>query len=141
MIYLLDTNVVSELRKLDAGRCEPTVAEWAAGVGAKEQWLSAVSIRELQSGALRAGRRDLVQGRRLARWVDEVQRRFVQRILPVDAAVARQAAALHVPDPAPESDAYIGACALVHSLVVVTRNTADFERFSGLRLLNPWLDR
>jgi predicted nucleic acid-binding protein len=80
-----------------------------------------------------------VQGAVLRQWLDvSVARAFAGRVLPVDESVARRAAGLHVPDPAPFRDALIGATALVHGLAMVTRNLRDFERFRGLRVVDPW---
>lgn len=138
-MYLLDTNVVSELRKVRAGKADPGVAEWAASVPAARMFLSVITVHELEHGVLLAERADPRRGRLLRRWLDEsVAAAFDQRVLPVDAAVARRGAALLVPDPAPFRDALIGATALVHGLVVVTRNLADFEQFDGLDVRNPW---
>jgi predicted nucleic acid-binding protein len=137
--YLLDTNVLSELRKVRAGRADPRVATWAAGVSAAQLFLSAITIHELEHGVLLAERSDPAAGAVLRRWLDEsVVSVFEQRILPVDEVVARRAASLHVPDPAPFRDALIGGTALVHDLEVVTRNVKDFTRFEGLRVIDPW---
>jgi toxin FitB len=140
-MHLLDTNVVSELRKVSAGRADPNVAAWVAGVPSGQLFLSVITLHELEHGVLLAERSDPVSGVTLRRWLDEsVARAFDGRFLPVDEAVARAAAAFHVPDPASFRDALIGATAMVHGLVMVTRNERDFERFAGIRLLNPWRD-
>lgn len=137
-MYVLDTNVVSELRRPE--RADPKVLAWAASVAAAEVFLSAVSVLELEMGVLSVERRDAEQGKVLRSWLEErVLPRFVGRVLPVDLAVARACARLHVPDRQSERDALIAATALVHGLTVVTRNTRDFET-SGCRLLNPWID-
>jgi toxin FitB len=138
-MYLLDTNVVSELRKVRAGKADPGVAEWAASVPSARMFLSAITVHELEYGVLLAERADPGRGALLRRWLDEgVAAAFDQRVLPVDDVVARRGATLHVPDPAPFRDALIGATALVHRLVMVTRTVADFDRFAGLEVLNPW---
>jgi toxin FitB len=136
-MFLLDTNVVSELRKLS--RADPAVAAWARAISPGSMYLSVMTSMELEIGILRIERRDPAQGALLRRWLDtRVLPVFAGRILPIDAAVARQCAHLHVPDPRPERDALIAATALTHGLTVVTRNTADFEPL-GVALFDPWL--
>ena len=137
-MYLLDTNLVSELRKVRSGKADPGVAAWADGVDASSLFLSSITLHELELGVLLAERREPTQGALLRHWLQQaVVPAFAGRILAVDAAVARRSAALHVPDPKPFRDGLIAATALVHSLVVVTRNLADFE-VTGVPLLNPW---
>ena len=137
-MYLLDTNVVSELRKAKSGKADAGVIAWAAGLSASELFLSAISVLELEMGVLLVERRDAAQGAVLRSWLDKhVLPAFAERILPVDTAVARRCARLHVPDPRAERDALIAATALVHDLTVVTRNVGNFEA-TGVRLLNPW---
>ncbi|HEV8239786.1 MAG TPA: type II toxin-antitoxin system VapC family toxin [Thermoanaerobaculia bacterium] len=138
MTYLLDTNVVSELRKAKAGKADPAVAAWAARVPAASLFISVVTVQELEIGVLLVERRDAPQGRVLRAWLkDYVFPAFADRILPIDVAVARRSATLHVPDPRPVRDALIAATALVHGLSVVTRNIVDFEG-TGAKVLNPW---
>jgi len=135
-MYLLDTNVISDLRRPE--RANPGLAAWAKTAAPAEQFMSVISLLEIEQGVLSAGRKDPAKGKLLRTWVDTVVLpRFGSRILPIDVAVARQCAALHVPDPRPERDSLIGATALVHRLTVVTRNIRDFEPM-GIRLLNPW---
>lgn len=137
MTYLVDTNVWSELR--NSSRADHNVAAWAGATSAAELYLSVVTVFELERGVRLIERRDGQQGARLRRWLEEqVLGPFERQILPIDVAIARRSAALHVPDPRPERDALIAATALVHGLSVVTRNTADFEP-TGVVLLNPWL--
>jgi predicted nucleic acid-binding protein len=139
-MYLLDTNVVSELRKVRAGKADQAVSDWAAANESAPMFISAITIHELEHGVLLAERVDPLRGTILRKWLDDgVSPAFEGRVLPVDESVARAAAALRVPDPAPFRDALIGATALVHGLVMVTRNTPDFRRFAGLPVLNPWL--
>ncbi len=140
-MYLLDTNVVSELRKVRAGRSDRGVATWADQVEPGSLFLSTITLHELELGVLLIERRDAQQGSLLRQWLEQaVLPAFSGRILVVDAAVARRSAALHVPDPQPFRDGLIAATALEHNLVVVTRNLADFEA-TGVRLLNPWQQR
>lgn len=139
MMFVLDTNVVSELRKVRAGKADPSVMDWASVTPPGQMFLSAITIHELEHGVLLAERADPQQGAVLRRWLDEsVAAAFQQRVLSVDEAVARRAAALHVPDPAPFRDALIGATALVNRMAVATRNVKDFQRFDGLDIVNPW---
>jgi predicted nucleic acid-binding protein len=138
-MHLLDTNVVSELRKVRAGKANRGVVEWAAGVPSAQMFISVITLHELEHGVLLAERADPARGALLRRWLDDsVARAFDQRVIAVDELVARRAAALHVPDPAPFRDALIGATALVHGLIMVTRNETDFRRFLGLEVVNPW---
>ena len=138
-MFLLDTNVISELRKAKAGKADRNVAAWAASVPASSLFVSAITVLELELGTLLLQRRDSVQGAVLRQWLDShVLPAFSNRILPVDTAVAQRCAKLHVPDPQSERDALIAATALVHSMTVVTRNVMDFER-TGVVLLNPWV--
>jgi predicted nucleic acid-binding protein len=135
-MFLLDTNVISELRRPE--RANRNVAAWAGAVPAANFFLSAISILEIEIGTLRLIRKDAAQGAVLRAWIDEqILPRFEGRILSVDTSVARRCARLHVPDPRSERDALIVATAMVHGLTVVTRNTADFES-AGIALVNPW---
>ena len=137
-MFVLDTNVVSELRKIRLGRADKCVAQWADSVDSVDLYLSAITIQELEIGVLLAERRDPPQGAVFRAWLDcHVLPAFADRILPVDTAVAQRSAKLHVPDPHSVRDCLIAATALVHGMTVVTRNTADFES-SGVSLLNPW---
>ncbi len=135
-MYLLDTNVLSELRRRSRGN--PKVAAWADGLDPSELFLSAITILEIEAGVLLLSRRDKTQGAILRTWIDEkVLPAFDGRILPVDIAVAQQCAALHVPNPRAERDALIAATAMVHGLKLVTRNIADFSGMD-VELINPW---
>ena len=137
-MYLLDTNVVSELRKIRLDKADKCVANWADSVDAADLYLSVISLQELEIGVLLAGRRDAPQGAIFRTWLNHhVLPAFVGRILPVDIAVAQRSASLHVPNPRPVRDGLIAATALVHGMTVVTRNVADFEP-TGVAILNPW---
>jgi toxin FitB len=138
MMFLLDTNVVSELRKVRLGRAHARVAHWADTVDAAALFVSAVTVLELEIGVLLMERKDERQGRLMRTWLDDhVRPAFHHRILVIDEAVALQCARLHIPDPRPERDALIAATALVRGMTVVTRNVEDFAG-TGASVLNPW---
>ena len=138
-MYLLDTNVVSELRKIRLGKADSHVADWADSIDAVDLYLSAITIQELEIGVLLAERRDPSQGAIFRAWLNaHVLPAFTGRILAIDTAVAQRSARLHVPDPRPIRDGLIAATALVHGMTVVTRNVADFEP-TDVATLNPWL--
>ena len=137
-MYLLDTNVLSELRKVRAGKADARVAAWADSVDTPDLFLSAITILELEIGVLLAEHRDLTQGALLRAWLDRyVVPAFAGRVLSVDTATALRSARLHVPDPRPLRDSFVAATALVHGMTVVTRNSGDFAP-SGVSILDPW---
>ena len=137
-MFILDTNVVSELRKVRSGRADRNMAAWVIRLPASALFLSCVTIMELELGILLLERRDAAQGAVLRNWLDQfVFPTFSNHILPFDAAVAQRCAALHVPNRRPERDAFIGATALVHGMTVATRNVADFAPM-GVPVINPW---
>ncbi len=137
-MYLLDTNVVSELRRAKGGRSNPRVTAWATSVAETDMFVSAYTIFELENGILRLERRDMVQGAILRKWFENaVLGVFAQRVLPADKDVAIRCAALNIPKTRPERDAWIAATALVHGMTVVTRNVADLQPM-GVLVLNPW---
>jgi predicted nucleic acid-binding protein len=137
-MFVLDTDVVSELRKVEGGKGHRQVASWSEQVTVGETFLAAITVHELELGILLLERKDKRQGAILRAWIDTlVLPEFEGRVLPVDVAVARRCARLHVPDPQPMRDSLIAATALVHGMTVVTRNVADFEPM-GVEILNPW---
>ncbi|MFC6011120.1 type II toxin-antitoxin system VapC family toxin [Nocardia lasii] len=139
MTFLLDTNVISELRK-SPHSANPAVRSWVAQRRPSDLFLSAITTMEIEIGICRIERRDPVQGSRLRTWLEaDVLDVFANRILPLDVAVGRRAARLHVPDPRPERDAMIAATASEHGMTVVTRNVKDFEPM-GVPVINPWGD-
>jgi len=136
--FILDTNVVSELRKVPLGKAYAPVARWADSVDISDLYVSVITVHELEVGVLRLERRDPLQGAVLRKWFDRhVLPAFDGRVLPVDGAVALRGAQLHVPTVQPLSDGLIAATALVHGMTVVTRDTADFLP-CGVNVLNPW---
>jgi predicted nucleic acid-binding protein len=137
-MYLLDTNVISELRKAKSGKANKQVLAWAAKVSVPSLFLSVISILELETGILSVERKDPTQGAILRSWLNaHVFPAFSERILELDIAVAQRCARLHVPDPRSDRDAIIAATALVHGMTVVTRNVRDFDN-TAVEILNPW---
>ncbi|HAU78897.1 MAG TPA: VapC toxin family PIN domain ribonuclease, partial [Agrobacterium sp.] len=128
MTFILDTNVVSELRKIGDGKADSNVVTWITAEDAASFYISAITILELERGILGVQRRDAVQGGRLRSWLDDhVRKEFAGRILSIDDAIATRCAHLHIPDRRNEADALIAATGLVHNMAVVTRNLRDFE--------------
>lgn len=137
-MYLLDTNVISELRKAKSGKADKNVVAWANNVSATRLFLSVITILEIETGVLLVERRDPSQGAVLRSWLNaHVLPAFAERILPFDTAVAQRCARLHVPDRRSDRDCIIAATALVHGMTIVTRNVDDFEP-TGVEILNPW---
>ena len=145
-MYILDTNVISELRK--AGKTHQNVKKWAERLPSASLYISVISVLELEIGILLLERRDKDRrdkepGAILRAWMDRhVLPTFSGRILAIDTPVAQRCATLHVPalnmqNPRSDRDALIAATALVHGLTVATRNVADFER-TGVGVVNPW---
>lgn len=137
-MYLVDTNVVSELRKVHLGKANPNVVTWANTVNASDLFISVITIMELELGVLAIERRDSHQGALLRKWlVKQVLPEFAERTLAIDTPVAQRCARLHVPDKRGERDALIAATALVHGMTVITRNIDDFKP-TGVNIINPW---
>jgi predicted nucleic acid-binding protein len=138
-VFLLDTNVVSELRKIGTAGVDKQFESWARGAEKGQMWVSSITTLELEIGVRRLERRDKRQGKVLRKWLsDQVLPAFEGRILPFDNEAALICATYHVPDPRPDRDTFIAAIAQVHGLTIVTRNVTDFEPL-GVALLNPWL--
>ena len=137
-MFVLDTNVVSELRKVRLGKADTNVTAWAESVDASDLFVSVITIMELELGVLSIERKDAAQGAMLRSWLEQhVLPEFSGRTLPIDTSVALRCARLHVPDKRGERDALIAATALVHGMTVVTRNVADFKS-TGVDFINPW---
>jgi toxin FitB len=137
-MYLLDTNVISESRKLGTPRVDPRAARWLAEVDAETSFISAMTIFELERGVRQMERRDTKQGFALRRWLnDQIMTTYEHRTLPLSRAVALICADLHIPDPKSERDAWIAATSIDAGLILVTRNVADFDNM-GVTLINPF---
>lgn len=140
MKYLLDTNVVSELRKVGDGKADANVTKWVGAQNSDDLFISAITILEIERGILGIQRRDASRGSRLRTWMDSRLRpAFADRVLPIDDTIATRCAHLHIPDRRNEADALIAATALVHGLTVVTRNIQDFDD-TGVIVIDPWQD-
>jgi predicted nucleic acid-binding protein len=138
-MFLLDTNVVSELRKISLGRADANVTGWSKRHDPDDLYISVITVHELEVGVLRLTRRDKVQGDRLRKWLDiSLMPAFAGRIVPVDTVVALRAARFQIPNPHPIQDGLIAATALVHGMTVVTRNVGDYAG-TGVAVLNPWV--
>ena len=138
-MYLLDTNVVSELRKSADGRINKGVQSWAEAIFPELMFISAITVLELEIGVLQIERRDKKQGAVLRRWLNQnVLPAFSERVLTVDLAVAQRCASLHVPNPKSERDAMIAASAIESRMTIVTRNVSDFSQ-SGVKVFDPWI--
>jgi len=135
-MYLLDTNVISELRH---GKAKPSAAvrAWAARQPINELYLSAVTVLEMEIGAARMERKDAAQGRVLRAWNTKVAEAFASRVLAFTETTARACAPLHVPDPKSFRDSMIAATALEHRFTVVTHNVKDFA-YRGFPVIDPW---
>ena len=137
-MYILDTNVVSELRKIHTGKADGRVSAWVQTVNISELYVSVITVQELEIGVRLMERRDKAQGRVFRAWLNnQALPVFSERILPIDTAVALRSASLHVPNPHPIRDRLIAATALVQGMTVVTRNISDFKS-SRVPVLNPW---
>jgi len=139
MRLLLDTNIISELRKRESPRADPWFSRWAAGIATQDQYLSAVTVYEIATGVRRLERRDPRQGRILRSWFEEeVLPGFSWRIVPVDTEIALEASHIAVEAQLPLADALIAATGLVSRMPVVTRNISHFGRVPHLSIINPW---
>lgn len=138
MTWLLDTNVLSEVRK--GRRCDGAVAAWWGEARARDLHLSVLTLGEIRRGVERARPRDPAKAAALERWLAEATEAFGPRVLGVDAAVADAWGRLSAPRPVPVADALLAATAWVHRLVLVTRNEADVAGL-GVPVLNPFSAR
>jgi len=136
-MYLIDTNVLSEFRKLFAGRADAQFTRWFEAILVEQIYVSVMSLFEIENGILRLQRYDAEQAAILRTWFDQAKVELEGRIIDVDMEIALRCAALHVPDPRPQRDSFIGATALVRGLSIVTRNVRDFQGM-GIEIINPW---
>jgi toxin FitB len=140
-MFLLDTNIISESRKLGTSRVDPGAARWFAEVDAETSFVSAMTIFELERGVRHMERRDAKQGSVLRRWLDDqIMTTYEHRTLPLSREVALICASLHIPDPKSERDAWLAATAIDAELILVSRNVSDFATM-GVKLLNPFEER
>lgn len=138
-MYLLDTNVISEIRKIPSGKANPQLTQWAQNCAADEMFVSVITLMELHKGILSMKRKDAMQGEHLQNWFQtQVLPSYQGRILPITTEIALRCGALHVPNPQPAFDSLIAATALVHNLIVVTQNIRDFDS-TGVNLINPFI--
>jgi predicted nucleic acid-binding protein len=138
-MFLLDTNVLSELRKAGSNRANLNVINWASKQSVSGLFISAITILEIEMGILQLERKDSKQACKYRTWLEShVLPTFSEKILPFDTSVALQCAQLHVPDPKSERDAMIAATALVHGLTLVSRNEKDFKHID-MKVINPWV--
>ena len=135
MSYLIDTNVISELRKGDS--CDPAVAEWWAKVGEDELWISALVLGEIRRGIELSRRRDPQKAKALEAWLEEVVAGFGHRVLQVDEQVADEWGRMNAIRPLPVIDALLAATARANGLIFVTRNGSDVQGV-GVDILNPF---
>ena len=138
MKFLLDTNVISEIRKRE--RAHPNVVTWVTETPVKEIGTSVVVLAEIRRGIELKRRNDPAQAEGFDRWYQQMRTRLGDRVLAIDEPVAEAWAVLSVPDPLPLIDGLLAATAQVHGLTLVTRNVADVAR-TGVSILDPFADR
>ncbi|MGH7278972.1 MAG: type II toxin-antitoxin system VapC family toxin [Candidatus Rokuibacteriota bacterium] len=134
MSFLLDTNVISEVRKPDGDR---NVQTWIAAVSADDLYLSVLVVGEIRQGVERLRRRDARRAGAYESWLGRLQRDYADRIIPITEEIAQEWGRLNVPDPLPVIDGLMAATAKVRGMTLVTRDTADIAR-TGVHVLNPF---
>jgi toxin FitB len=137
MNYLIDTNIISEVRK--GRRCDPNVANWYKAIADTNLYLSVLVIGEIRKGVEMHRGRDVAQAIALENWLLAVDEAFAERILPVDSAVAHEWGRLSARRPLPVIDGLLAATAKIHRMTLVTRNTIDVADL-GIHILNPFTD-
>ena len=135
MSFLIDTNIISELRK--GARCDPAVTAWWVGVAEDDLWLSALVLGEIRKGVELARRRDPRKAQALEAWLGDVIAGFGDRVLPVDTAVAEELGRMNAIRPVPVIDGLLAATARANGLTLVTRSGADVAGL-GVDVLNPF---
>jgi predicted nucleic acid-binding protein len=136
-MYLLDTNVISELRKLTNGKADPAFALWFDTIALDILYTSVITLFEIENGILLLERRDPLQAKILRNWSEKIRATLHGHILSVDESVAMHCAASFVPNPRPWRDAFIGSTAAVHRFTLVTGNVRDFQGLD-IDIINPW---
>ena len=137
-MYLIDTNIISEMRKIRHRKADPNVTAWVNSVNPNLFYTSIVVMMELQRGVMGKHRTDPEQGKRLQQWFDiSVKGIFDKRVLYINDHIADVCAGIHVPNPKPENDAWIAATAIAHGLTLVTRNVSDFDGIA-VDIINPF---
>lgn len=138
-MYLLDTNVISEIRKVNHAKCSPLFKKWFDNTDLKLCYLSSITMFEIERGILQKAQKDKVQADIIRQWFEyQVKPEFKGRILSLDTPSALKTACFHVPNPAPLADGFLAGIAINHEMILVTRNTKDFIGFHGIKLLNPF---
>lgn len=137
-MYLLDTNIISEIRKIQQGKADMHLSAWVKQIPVNKMHISALTLLELEKGIMQIERKDEQQGVILRTWLEKrVKPTFKGRILPFDENTASVCASMHIPNPKPITDSLIAATAIQHGLILVTRNVKDFEH-TNANLLNPF---
>lgn len=137
-MYLLDTNIVSEMRKVKNGKANQNVVRWLSLQNSSDFYINSIVMMEIERGILGMERKDPIQGKHLRVWQTAFLNEFLKNpVLPITAKTAQICAKLHIPDFAPENDAWIASSALEHHLILVTRNVQDFAG-TGVKLFNPF---
>ncbi len=135
MNYLIDTNIISEVRK--GPRCDPNVASWYEKIDDASLYLSVLVIGEIRKGIERIRPKDNAQANAIEKWLQAADKAFGERILPVDRAVANEWGRLNASRPLPVIDGLLAATAKTHRMTLVTRNTADIAGLD-VYILNPF---
>lgn len=138
-MYLFDTNIISELYKFRNQKIDPTFRAWISQIKPSDSFISCITLSEIQTGILLKQRKDKIQAEYLSEWfTQQVIPAYQDRTLAITADIALLAAQFHIPDRMDINDAYIAATAKAHHLILVTRNTKDFEKL-GIKLFNPFV--
>lgn len=138
-MYLLDTNVISEIRKINQHKYPSAFKAWFDDVDLGLCYLSVITLFEIERGILQKSLKDKIQADILRHWFNhQILYDFKDRIIALDEVSSLKTASFHVPNPAPLADSFIASTAISYDLILVTRNTKDFIGFNGIQLLNPF---